>query len=185
MKALLIVFISGLLSSYSFAADDTDLPLAAKNVISSMERTVSTAQKKAVADLKVIMKKEAQAGRMDKVTLLNNIIKDLEAEIDKPTIRNTNSKYDSKIIGKWKMPMVKYEIEFKKGNRYSGKFGDNVNFEGTWYVKDKKLIVKHPFENAFDTFDLPPKREMAGGRNVYKLYGHTEKGEGRVLIKAD
>lgn len=107
MKALLIVFVAGVLSFSSSAAGDTDLPLAAKNVISTMDRTVSTAQKKAVSDLKIIMKKEAQSGRMEKVTLLNGIIKDLEAEIATPKkakaacwLRGSRSQV-SRVRGEW------------------------------------------------------------------------------------
>ena len=185
MKSLLSVIPVALFSLCSFAADDAELPLAAKNVISTMERQVADIQKKAVADLKDIMQKEAKAGRMDTTLLLNNIIKQIEDKIDSPTLTKNDGKYDDKIIGRWSMPMVKYEITFEKSHRFSGKFGENVEWKGTWKVDGEKLIVSHPINNSFDTFDLPPKRESAGGKTVYKLYGHTEKGEGRVLVKQD
>jgi hypothetical protein len=83
------------------------------------------------------------------------------------------------------MPMVKYELIFSRGHRFSGKFNDNVKWDGSWEVKDNKLILNHPISNSTDIYDLPPKREMQDGRSVYKLYGHNEKGEGRVLVKVE
>jgi hypothetical protein len=185
MRALIVACTVILSAFSSFGADASDLPLEARNVISAMERQVTDIQKKAVADLKGVMQKEASAGRMEKVLLLTEIIKEIEAKIAEPTLKKSNAKHDEILAGRWTMPMVKFEITFEKGRRYSAKFGDDVKWSGTWKVDGDKLLVNHPISNSTDVFELPPKRESAGGRTVYKLYGRTDKGEGRVLVKDD
>ncbi len=183
MKTTLSALAATLFTLSVCSASEADLPLAARNVISTMERQVGDLQKRAVTDLKQIMQKEAAAGRMEKVLLLTEIIQEIEKKIEEPTLKSANAKHDAIIAGRWTMPMVRFEITFDKGRRYSAKFGDNVKWNGTWKVEGDKLLVHHPISSSTDTFELPPKREEAGGRSVYKLYGRTDKGENRVLVK--
>jgi hypothetical protein len=151
------------------AADQVELPLAAKNVLSTLERTVIGLQKKAAADLTAIMKKEAQAGRMDKAMALNEIIKELEAQMEAPALNAKAAKEEDKIIGRWEIQYSKFEITFSRGHRFEAKMGDQLNWQGSWKVEGDKLFVSHPIANSKDTFDLPPKKELEAGKSVYKV----------------
>jgi hypothetical protein len=131
------------------------------------------------------MKKEAQAGRVDKAMALSEIIKELEAKIAEPALTAKAAKSEDKIIGRWEIQFSQFELTFAKGNRFTAKLGDKLNWQGNWEIKDDKLFVNHPVNNSHDIFDLPPKKEMEQGRSTYKLYGRTDKGEPRILVKLD
>jgi len=185
MRVLISVLITGLLVLNTSASDEVELPLAAKNVLSTLERNVKNLQEKAVADLKTIMKKEAQAGRIDKAMALNEIIKELGEKIEEPALNAKADRIEEKIIGRWEIQYSQFELTFAKGHRFTAKLGDKLNWQGSWEIKDDKLLVNHPVNNSRDIFDLPPKKEMEQGRSVYKIYGRTDKGEARILVKLD
>jgi len=184
MQLFMTVLIALGLTLPLLAADgEVDLPLAARNVLSTLERNVKSLQEKAAADLKSIMKNEAQAGRMDKVLAMNDLIKELEERIAEPALNAKAGRAEDQIIGRWEIQHSQFELTFAKGNRFTAKLGDRLNWQGSWEIKDNKLFVSHPVTSSKDVFTLPPQKEMENGRSVYKLYGHTDKGEPRILVK--
>ena len=123
------------------AADEKELPLAAKSALKELEATTDKAKGIAVGKLKSVLQVELKKGNLEGANLI-------QAKIDELSVNED-------AVGRW---------SYKDGSfvdlREDGSALHSHGAGGRWAIRGNKLTISY-HNGSIDTVDLPPKNGVS------------------------